>query len=304
MTVIRDILQSLCRQEFFNQLTPVLDTLSINYSIIKGEALSIQAYGSTGNRNFTDIDILVARKNLNIIEQRLMNNGFFNVSQSRSDKITMMTGSHQIAPWIKEIYPWGQVVVDLNFDIFWGEYEGNRIDIDEFVSDAIERNIYGTKVKTLAILKAMVQLILHHYKDMNSIFLLATRKSIKYEMFKDVYYLLKNNLGIISIDSLYDISLKYDIVPYVYYILYYTGQVFNDEMLNRYIDAFRTPTGEGLLNCYGLCAKEQKEWKYNFQTRIEADSIYDLIKDDLTEKDKEKIDINRRIFLGDYNGSN
>jgi hypothetical protein len=304
MTVIRDILQSLCRQEFFNQLTPVLDTLSINYSIIKGEALSIQAYGSTGNRNFTDIDILVARKNLNIIEQRLMNNGFFNVSQSRSDKITMMTGSHQIAPWIKEIYPWGQVVVDLNFDIFWGEYEGNRIDIDEFVSDAIERNIYGTKVKTLAILKAMVQLILHHYKDMNSIFLLATRKSIKYEMFKDVYYLLKNNIEIISIDSLYDISLKYDIVPYVYYILYYTGQVFNDEMLNRYIDAFRTPTGEGLLNCYGLCAKEQKEWKYNFQTRIEADSIYDLIKDDLTEKDKEKIDINRRIFLGDYNGSN
>ena len=304
MTVIRDILQSLCRQEFFNQLTPVLDTLSINYSIIKGEALSIQAYGSTGNRNFTDIDILVARKNLNIIEQRLMNNGFFNVSQSRSDKITMMTGSHQIAPWIKEIYPWGQVVVDLNFVIFWGEYEGNRIDIDEFVSDAIERNIYGTKVKTLAILKAMVQLILHHYKDMNSIFLLATRKSIKYEMFKDVYYLLKNNIEIISIDSLYDISLKYDIVPYVYYILYYTGQVFNDEMLNRYIDAFRTPTGEGLLNCYGLCAKEQKEWKYNFQTRIEADSIYDLIKDDLTEKDKEKIDINRRIFLGDYNGSN
>lgn len=59
-----------------------------------------------------------------------------------------------------------------------------------------------------------------------------------------------------------------------------------------------------MLNCYGLCAKEQKEWKYNFQTRIEADSIYDLIKDDLTEKDKEKIDINRRIFLGDYNGSN
>ena len=32
----------------------------------------------------------------------------------------------------------------------------------------------------------MIQLILHHYKDMNSIFLLATRKSIKYDMFKDI----------------------------------------------------------------------------------------------------------------------
>lgn len=198
-----------------------------------------------------------------------------------------------------------QVVVDLNFDIFWGEYEGNRIDIDEFVSDAIERNIYGTKVKTLAILKAMVQLILHHYKDMNSIFLLATRKSIKYEMFKDVYYLLKNNLGIISIDSLYDISLKYDIVPYVYYILYYTGQVFNDEMLNRYIDAFLNTDRRRIAKLLWLvCERNKKNGNIIFRQELKLTVFMILIKDDLTEKDKEKIDINRRIFLGDYNGSN
>ena len=77
-----------------------------------------------------------------------------------------------------------------------------------------------------------------------------------------------------------------------------TGQVFDDEILKQYIEAFRTPEGEFLLNCYGLCTKERKEWKYDFQTRLEADNLYELIKDDLTEKDQEKITINKRIFMG------
>ena len=159
-------------------------------------------------------------------------------------------------------------------------------------------DIYGVRVKTLPPLKAMVQLILHHYKDMNSIFLLATRKSIKYDMFKDVYYLLKNNLDTITLDKLYAMSSRYEIIPYVFYILYHTGQVFDDEILRQYIEAFKTPEGEALLDYYGLCVKEQKKWKCDFKTRLEAENLYDLIKDDLTEKDKEKIAINKRVFLG------
>ena len=105
-----------------------------------------------------------------------------------------MSHSHQLLPYYSYIN--NQLIcIDLNFDIFWGEYEGKRVDIDEFLCDTIEMDIYGVKVKTLPPLKAMIQLILHHYKDMNSIFLLATRKSIRYDMFKDVYYLLKNNIN-------------------------------------------------------------------------------------------------------------
>ena len=69
-------------------------------------------------------------------------------------------------------------------------------------------------------------------------------------------------------------------------------------MLTKYIEAFRTPEGELLLNCYGLCEKERKEWKYDFKTRLESENLYDLIKDDLTERDQEKIAVNKRIFLG------
>ena len=72
-----------------------------------------------------------------------------------------------------------------------------------------------------------------------------------------------------------------------------------DDILKQYIEAFRNTEGEKLINCYGLCAKERKEWKYDFKTRLESNNLYDLIKDDLTDKDREKIAINKRIFMGD-----
>lgn len=298
MTKIKSLLPKLFKQESYMQLKELLSVVNLYYAIIKGEVLSKQAYGQNGFRNSSDIDILISRKNINELEQVLSKCGFYNTSQIRSDKITMLSSSHQTAPWIKEIPPWGVIVIDLNFDIFWGEYEGKRIDIEEFLSDTIEMEIYGVKVKTLPPIKAMIQLILHHYKDMNSIFLLATRKSIKYDMFKDVYYLLKNNLDTIPLEKLYAMSAEYEIIPYVFYVLYYTGRVFDDEILKQFIEAFSTPEGEALLNCYGLCTKERKEWKCDFKTRLEADNLYDLIKDNLTEKDHEKIAINKRIFMG------
>ena len=92
---------------------------------------------------------------------------------------------------------------------------------------------------------------------MNSIYLLATERCFTLDKFKDIYNILKNNAKEITLDKLYSISVKYEIVPYVFYVLYYTGQVYDDGLLRRYTEAFRTPEGEALLNCYGLCEKEQ-----------------------------------------------
>ena len=298
MSEIKSLLSKLFEQESYIQIKKILSVVNLHYAIIKGEVLSKQAYGENGIRQSSDIDMLIPRRKIHEIENALGECGFYNSSLTRSDKIALLSASHQVAPWIKEIYPWGVIVLDLNFDIFWGEYEGKRIDIEEFLSDTIEMEVYGVKVKTLPPIKAMIQLVLHHYKDMNSIFLLATRKSIKYDMFKDVYYLLKNNLNTIPLDKLYAMSAEYEIIPYVFYVLYYTGQVFDDDIIKRNIEAFRTTEGEELLNCYGLCDKERKEWKCDFKTRLEAENLYELIKDDLNESDLRKIAINKRVFMG------
>ena len=268
-------------------------------AIIKGAPLSVLCYNDCSSRDYADIDILVSRDYIRSFENLFLNQGFSSSLSSRSDRVLCLSFSHQLPAYTKVIDDM-YLNFDLNFDIFWGEYEGKRIDIDNFLSDTIEVKIYGVKVKTLPPIKSLIQLILHHYKDMNSLFLLATRKSIKYDMLKDIYYLLKNNLDAIPLDKLYAMSAEYEIIPYVFYVLYYTGQVFDDNDLRQYIKAFRTPEGEVLLNCYGLCAKERKEWKCDFKTRLESENLYELIKNDLTDKDREKIAINKRIFMGVY----
>lgn len=284
-------------KQYYSLFKKILDSgcENLNYSVVKGDALSKLAYGRVNQRFYNDVDVIVSRANLKELNYILFKCGYVQREHSREENILFLSASHQTLPYTcKHNY----LTIDINFDILWGEYEGKRIDIEEFLSDTIEMEIYGVKVKTLPPLKAMIQLILHHYKDMNSLFLLATRKSIKYDMFKDVYYLLKNNLDAISLDKLYAMSVEYEIIPYVFYVLCYTGQVFDDDILKQYIEAFRTPEGEALLNCYGLCEKERREWKCDFKTRLDSDNLYDLIKEDLTERDKEKIAINKRVFLG------
>lgn len=296
---IDKLLNQFIRHRHYNSCIELFDELcEYNYAIVKGEPLSKLAFNCLNERCSSDIDILIPKKYINNIEKLLLKHDFYSNRNTHGDRVMMLICSHQVASWYKSSSPCGQVIIDLNFDIFWGEYEGKRVDIEEFLSDTIEMEIYGVIVKTLPPLKAMIQLILHHYKDMNSLFLLATRKSIRYDVFKDVYYLLKNNLDAIPLDKLYAMSVEYEIIPYVFYVLYYTGQVFDDDVLKQYIEAFRTPEGEALLNRYGLCEKERREWKCDFKTRLDSDNLYDLIKEDLTERDKEKIAINKRIFLG------
>lgn len=300
MTHINEMFLKILSKERYNRIYDLLNDISFEYAIIKGEALSLQAYGATGRRISSDIDILIPVTRLREFHNILISHGFQGRALSRADKILLVSSSHQILPYTLSMpKPWPELLLDVNHDIFWGEYEGTRIDISDFLSDTIEINIYGITVKTLPPLKAFIQLVLHHYKDMNSIYLLATNNSIKIDMFADVYHLLKNNLNDIPLEQLFLISKDLGIVNYVYYILFYTGQVFRDKDIQQYIDAFKTIEGDELLNCYGLNKKERKKWNCNFETRLRSENLLKIIEDDLTDRDWEKIKINQKLFGGE-----
>lgn len=279
----------------YRMATPFFNDISdMSYAVVKGQCLSLQAYNDIYKRNSSDIDILISRKDLLLFEDKLEKRQFKCVTSSRYDRLFYNMHSHQAPPYTK-----GITEIDINFDIFWGEYIGKRVDIADFLSDTIEVDICGCKVKTLPPIKALIQLILHNYKDINSIFLLSSRKVIKKSQFKDVFYLLKNNLLDIPMDKLYALCSSYGIIPYMYYMLYYTNVIYEDEMLKKYVTAFKTPDGSQLLNCYGLNEYERHEWRYDFNKRLNSENIYNLIKEDLTEKDLDKIKINKRVLLGE-----
>ena len=268
---------------------------SLPYALIKGEALSIMAYNGVGKRLYGDIDILVDRENIHQLETICQESGFISRPQSREERILYLSASHQTYPYTKQMGKFC-IDMDLNFDIFWGEYQGKRVNLNEFLSDTVEMDIHENMIKTLSPLKAMVQLILHHYKEMNSLFYLCGGNSINRQKFDDIYFLWKNNSETISLDNLYTISSAYGIIPYVFYVLYFTNLIFQDMLLKRYVEAFQTPEGRMLLDCYGLTNQERKTWKVDFYTRLNAKNLYLLIQDDLTPEDHIKLKRNIQLF--------
>ena len=92
LSLIASSLRYKLSKELFNTL------VNTTYAHIKGEALSVQAYGSVGNRKTSDIDLLISRNELVKVEQILIESGFKQPYLSRTDKITIISSSHQTLP--------------------------------------------------------------------------------------------------------------------------------------------------------------------------------------------------------------
>ena len=285
----------------FRELKQVFEMLKgIDYAVIKGEPLSMLCYGGYGLRHSGDVDILIDREHVTLLENILSQNGFRTKFigediEVRKNRILCLSSTHQIPPYIKEK---DNIIteVDINFDVLWGEYSGKRIPIKDVLKNTICMDVFGVEVKVLNSLYAFIQLLLHHYKDMNSIYLIATSNCIKYSMFEDIYYLLKNNGNEINIKDLMEIAEEYNILPYIYYVLYYTYQVFQEPFLKVYIENLYTQEGEELLEYYGLSKKERRRWGVSFEERLNANQLFKFIEKDLNKEDFIKIKRTKKIF--------
>ena len=281
-TIARDLFQELNR-------------IGFPYAVVKGGPLAYYKTGDPTTRVSGDIDILIPRQNVGEIKLLLRHMGYTtSYEPDRKEKILMMASSHQVLPYSKSRGSF-ELQVDVNFDLFLGEFNGKRIDIIEFLSDTVWMDIYGCKIRTLPPLKMLVQLILHHYKEMNSFFYLTHACPIKKRFFEDVYLLCKRYNQEISVESVYEISCRYHILPYVYYVFYYTKEVYNDSILDPYLVALYSFEGESLLNCYGLTEQERRVWKLDFMERLEQD-ISDYIQYDMSNSDREKLAMSKRLF--------
>ena len=280
----------------YNELYKLVDQINFPYAIIKGEALSIQAYNKELQRTSCDIDILVHRKNVKKLCCLLLDSGFTTKSIDRANEIFLFSSSHQLPAFEKIIYGVGNISIDINFDVFWGEYTGKRIDIDEFLNDVQPIKIFNHTFSTLPANKAFVQLCLHHYKEMNSLYHLTRHDCIRESMFSDIYNLIKNNLSKLSLKEVYAMVEKYQISAYVYYILYYTYYLFKDPILKEYVDVFDSPKGRALLDIYGLSENEKKVWKISFEERLSLNNLFEVIQNDLTSDDMKKINYNQQFF--------
>ncbi|MDR0920440.1 MAG: nucleotidyltransferase family protein [Oscillospiraceae bacterium] len=285
---------------YYKEIKPLLEQLGIPFAIVKGVVLSQTAYGNPFIRNSGDIDILVAPQDIskvyhvmkknNFIQGTIINGGI--VAASREKRVYQTFYSHQLLPFIKKtdscLCPY--ICVDINTNIVWGE-NNNKIDMQELLSHREIINIEGIGLYKLDPINEFIALCLHHYKDMNSIYLLY-QGSLNLKLYLDIYRYIQHQENNLLINELHARANNLNVLPYVFYCIEQTAQLFPDRILKFYSNSLKTTEGEILLNRFGLDDREQKIWKFPLLERLFSVDFHEKFISMLSEDDVKKINLN------------
>ena len=229
------------------------DIKNLNYALIKGDILSYLAYGNFGYRFYHDVDFLLPHEDIMNLKETLYKHGFIhNLKDTQGGfremnriERAMYRNTHQDIEFVKftkeNIYD--TIKIDLNYDLMWGEYLGKRIDISSFVKeDNSELDIYGVKAKILAPYKNFIQLCLHHYREMNAIYLFTMKNPFKKKAYEDVYFLAK--------------------------------KMSPEDIFSKLLNFCENTDAKKLVNYFGLAESERKKWPFSFEERMNCNDLF------------------------------
>lgn len=285
---------------FINECKMVFEKLDIPYAFFKGFVLSKAAYGNAFIRVSGDLDVLVSPQNVKFLNEVLLDSGFIQGTLESSDiiptshekKVFQRVYSHQVVPYIKKLNsktcPY--ICIDVNTNVMWGESK-KRINLDELLIQRQKDIIDGFSFFKLDSITEFIVLCLHHYKDMNSIYLLS-KGSLKLRLFVDIYRYVKERKKDLPVEQLCEKSRKLGVMQYVYFCLVHTKTLFSDPILDEYIQMFRNQEGIDLLNMFGLSPDEQKTWGNTIEERLFDPKFKETFFNLLDEKDVKKINLN------------
>lgn len=296
------VVNSIAIKERLKACAPIFSQNEIPYAVIKGAVLSDTIYHDPLLRTSGDIDILIHRKDADHLKQLLTANGFVQgrvtgqgiIPFSRRELLFQTSFSHQAAPYIKKtgnmLCPY--VNLDINMDLLWGESE-ERTNMDFVLSNTVKSELFQIAFQKLTPEMEFVSLCLHHYKDMNSLYLLASG-SLRLGLFCEIYDYLHNVKP--DIKTLCYLCEKLNVGRYLYTCLYQTNELFEDQIILAYLEALDAQKDLSLLDSFGLNKKEHKTWTLNLLDRVLHPNINDYIQELLTDEEKEKIKINRELM--------
>ena len=292
-------------KERFKACAPIFKIFAdkgIRYAVIKGAVLSKAAYGDVSYRSSADIDLLIKRSDVDLVKKTMLENGYIQgriidniiVPYTRQELIFQSSISHQTAPFVKvtqnPICPF--IKVDVNIDIIWGESK-EKPDMNYVLDKTDEAQIYSVKFSKLKTEMEFISLCLHHYKDMNSLYMLYNNK-FNINLFSDIYFYLKNQKP--DTKTLLLMASRLEVTKYIYYCVYYTQLLFDDPSLDNYINLLYSNDAIKLLDTYGLDDREIKTWDIDFFERLFMNDIRSYLSLYMSDSDNEKIALNSQYM--------
>lgn len=268
---------------------------------IKGVGFALIAFKDFGMRSSSDMDFIVDKAKLKEFKRILTNLGYtqgkYNIktrvikSFSREECLFYELNTHQAAPFVKLNEKGIPIYIDLNFKLTWAENQLEDIILDDFIQDSADLTINELQLKMLPLEKMLLQICLHHYREFNSIYLIYKGNSINLQRFCDIYFFIMNNYNKIRWDYFINISKKYNLGYFVYYVFYYTNFIFESKKLKLIISKLELEdfANRRSLNMFGLSEIERKKWSVDFSTRLNTTDQKKLIFDSLSSPDIKKI---------------
>ena len=289
-------------KERYKMCHPIFEQDTIPYAVIKGAVLSNTVYNDPFLRYSGDIDILIDRADADRMKALLETNGFVQgritesgiVPFSRSEILYQTAMSHQTAPYVKQtgnkLCPY--INLDVNMNIFWGESD-EKANMNSFLSFREKSELFGVQLYKLTPEAEFISLCLHHYKDMNSLYLLS-RGSLRLGLFCDIHDYLKNVKP--DVEKLSEMCDVFNTGKYVYVCLHYTEKIFGDGISGKYLDFLDKYRDYGLINTFGLSEKERKNWDISLFERLFHPNLPEYVFNRLTTEEKEKVEINKKMM--------
>ncbi|WP_135550732.1 nucleotidyltransferase family protein [Paenibacillus cymbidii] len=306
--ILINAMANLCNMKENKTIIENLEGNGISYVVLKGSYMTLSAYGNVGYRLSQDTDILIDRTDVEKVTDLIQQLGYLRgrfireeakvKMYSRQEEIFYSMNTHQAAPFIKTLnhplIPYH--CVDLNLHLTWGEdTQRGDISIADFIGSRRKVSVQGINYFVLPYEEFFIQICLHHFKDVNSIYLLTKTPSLIVSKYCDIYFFLTKNIGAISLPRLYELMGKFQVEMYVHYMLYYTSLIFPSSLITQMLEVLK-PKDTGMLKLMGLSSGEKKEWKVDFFERLFASERMGLIKDYLNEQDLMKINYNKEFL--------
>lgn len=289
-------------KERYKACTPLFSQSDIPYAVIKGAVLSQTMYQDPLIRASGDIDILIRRRDADHLKQLLTENGFVQgritdagiVPFSRRELLFQTALSHQTAPYVKatnnKLCPY--INVDINMDILWGESDV-KADMDLVLSYTESSSLFNISFHKLTPEMEFISLCLHHYKDLNSLYLLSNG-SFKLGLFCEIYDYLRNVKPDATLISKF--CERTNVGQYLYVCIHQTRQIFDDPLLNPYLKSLESDKNGSLLDSLGLNERERKSWGIDLFDRLLHPNLADYVQDKLSDEEKEKVKLNRLLM--------
>lgn len=284
---------------------------NIKYAVLKGAYLGDIAYNNLSLREVNDIDILIRQEDIKAVKEVCLECGFVSGKADRVNKkiehytrkqeIAFARNTHQIATMVKididEVLGFYDTVIDFNFKLLWGEYQGESIVSDEFLEHTKSfKDSNGYIYNVLEAPYNFVQLCLHAYKEANGLFFLKLNQGLFLRAFLDIYFYVIKMGDELDKDMIVKLVQRYNIASYVYFILFIIEELFGqDERIHVLLQSVEDEADDKSIEHFGL--EDKKSWNNILvKERFYSTKTVSCLQKQITDIENKKIEMAAKEF--------